>query len=172
MYEDGRCHASHTLLICQLSQSVIPSTGGKMVMFETKTTLESSELPLFWVHLPKLSEILECHSGDRQLRQTGRVWEGHASLNRWRDHPMWIHPYFINMMQIFSWSHHIIRRRSPGLFSGLRNFFFYFFLFNMKYIMKFYRPLYVSIKITMMPHRLVDCQNKHKYSTSMFGDLH
>ena len=38
--------------------------------------------------------------------------------------------------------------------------------------MKFYSSLYVSIKITMMRHRLVDCQNKHKYSTSMFGDLH
>ena len=47
-----------------------------------------------------------------------------------------------------------------------------FFLFNMKYMMKFYRPLYVSIKITKMRHKLVDCQNKHKYSTSMFGDLH
>ena len=51
--------------------------------------------------------------------------------------------------------------------SGLRNF-----LFNMKYIMKFYRQLDVSIKIIIMRHRLVDCQNKHKYSTSMFGDLH
>ena len=51
--------------------------------------------------------------------------------------------------------------------SGFRNF-----LFNMKYIIKFYRPLYVSISIKMMRHRLVDCQIKHKYSTSMFGDLH
>ena len=49
---------------------------------------------------------------------------------------------------------------------------FRIFLINMKYIMKCYRPLYVSIKITMMRHKLVDCQNKHKYSTSMFGDLH
>ena len=63
--------------------------------------------------------------------------------------------------------YHIPDRQNEMFDNGLRNF-----LFNMKYIMKFYRPLYVSIKITMRHHRLVDCQNKHKYSTSMFGDLH
>ena len=56
-----------------------------------------------------------------------------------------IRPYLIPL-----WIHQVRAHDSAIFYST----------FNMKYIMKFYRPLYVSIKITMMRHRLVDCQNK------------
>ena len=42
-----------------------------------------------------------------------------------------------------------------------------FFIQHM-YIMKFYRPVHVSMKITKIHHRLVDFENQHKYIISKF----